>query len=34
LDTGKKHGDGTPVKQIKWPASVIDRIRKHLKAAA
>jgi hypothetical protein len=34
LDTGKKHGDGTPVKQIKWPASVIDRIREHLKAAA
>lgn len=33
FDTGKKHGDGTPVKQIKWPASVIDLIRKHLTAA-
>lgn len=33
LDTGKKHGDGTPVRQIKWPASVVDRIRQHLAAA-
>lgn len=24
LDTGKKHGDGTPVKQIKWHARVVD----------
>lgn len=33
LDTGKKHGDGTPVRQIKWPASVVDRIRQYLAAA-
>jgi len=26
LDTGKKHTDGTPVRQIKWNASVIDVI--------
>lgn len=26
LDTGKKHSDGTPVKQIKWYASILDRI--------
>lgn len=26
LDTGKKHTDGTPIRQIKWNASVIDVI--------
>lgn len=26
LDTGKKHSDGTPVKQIKWYASILDQI--------
>lgn len=34
FDTGKKQGDGTPVKQIKWPATVIDLIRDHLRPAA
>ncbi|MCT8506163.1 Bro-N domain-containing protein [Chromohalobacter moromii] len=24
MDTGKKHGDGTPVQQLKWPESVAD----------
>lgn len=24
LDTGKRHGDGTPVQQVKWKASVVD----------
>ncbi len=24
LDTGKKHGDGTPVQQIKWRSDVVD----------
>lgn len=27
FDTGKKHGDGTPVKQIKWYTSVVDVLR-------
>lgn len=27
LDTGKKHGDGTPVRQLKWLHSVIDLLR-------
>ncbi len=34
FDTGKKRGDGTPVRQVKWPATVIDRIRDHLQPAA
>ena len=24
LDTGKKHSDGTPIRQLKWTASVVD----------
>ncbi|PSJ23591.1 phage antirepressor [Halomonas sp. ND22Bw] len=27
LDTGKRHGDGTPVQQLKWPKSVGDALR-------
>ncbi|WP_251976741.1 BRO-N domain-containing protein [Salinicola avicenniae] len=27
LDTGKKHGDGTPVQQLKWPESVAEVLR-------
>jgi hypothetical protein len=34
LDTGKKHADGTPVKQIKWPASVIGLVQQHMSGAA
>lgn len=26
-DTGKKHSTGTPVRQLKWPSSIIDRLR-------
>ncbi len=26
LDTGKKQGDGTPVKQIKWRSSILDEM--------
>ncbi|MEN8216686.1 MAG: hypothetical protein ABFS56_09995 [Pseudomonadota bacterium] len=31
-DTGKKHSDGTPVRQIKWYASVIEVLKRHLEA--
>ena len=27
LDTGKKHGDGTPVKQIKWYSRIVDFLK-------
>lgn len=27
LDTGKRHGDGTPVKQIKWQSGVVEILR-------
>lgn len=27
LDTGKKHGDGTPVKQIKWYSRIVDLLK-------
>jgi hypothetical protein len=27
LDTGKKHGDGTPVRQLKWSAEIISVLR-------
>ena len=30
LDTGKKHGDGTPVKQVKWYQSVMEDIKQAL----
>lgn len=26
-DTGKRHGDGVPIRQLKWPSSVIDVLR-------
>lgn len=25
-DTGKRHGDGTPVKQLKWPATMVPQL--------
>lgn len=28
LDTGKRHGDGTMIQQIKWSEEVLDRIEK------
>jgi len=27
VDTGKKHGDGTPVKQLKWYSSIINLLK-------
>ena len=30
LDTGKKHGDGTPVKQVKWYQSVMADVKQAL----
>lgn len=27
LDTGKKHGDGTPVRQLKWLTDIVERVR-------
>ncbi|MEN8216750.1 MAG: hypothetical protein ABFS56_10320 [Pseudomonadota bacterium] len=30
LDTGKKHSDGTPVRQIKWYSSVINLLKDYL----
>lgn len=27
MDTGKKHGDGTPVKQIKWYSRIVDLLK-------
>lgn len=33
LDTGKKHGDGTPVRQIKWNSNVIDFLKAKNRAA-
>lgn len=32
LDTSKRHSDGTPVRQIKWYASVIEVLKSHLEA--
>lgn len=31
LDVGKKHSDGTPVRQLKWPMSVLGSIKQLLK---
>ena len=31
LDTGKRHSDGTPIRQLQWNSSVIERIKKCLK---
>lgn len=33
LDTGKKHGTGTPVRQLKWSSSVIDYLEAETNAA-
>lgn len=30
LDTGKKHSNGTPVKQVKWYSNVVSLINEHL----
>lgn len=27
IDTGKKHSDGSPVRQLRWSSSIIDRLR-------
>lgn len=27
LDTGKKHGTGTPIRQLKWPSSILELIQ-------
>jgi len=32
LDTSKRHSDGTPVRQIKWYASVIEVLKAYLEA--
>lgn len=32
LDTNKKHGDGTPVRQLKWRASIVDFLRQQYPA--
>jgi len=29
LDVGKKHSDGTPIKQIKWRFDIVDELRNH-----
>lgn len=31
LDVGKKHSDGTPVRQLKWPMSVLGFVKELLK---
>lgn len=30
LDVGKKHSDGTPIRQLKWPFSLVDELRQAL----
>jgi len=32
LDVGKRRSDGTPVRQLKWYESVIDKIKEHLES--
>lgn len=27
MDTGKRHGDGAPVRQLKWPSDIINSLR-------
>ena len=27
LDVGKKHSDGTPIRQLKWPYSIVDELK-------
>ncbi len=27
IDTGKRHGDGAPVRQLKWPSDVVNALR-------
>ncbi|GHE69926.1 hypothetical protein GCM10019059_32090 [Camelimonas fluminis] len=29
-DTGKRHGDGTPIRQLKWASSAVDRLREEV----
>lgn len=31
LDTGKKHSNGTPVKQVKWYSGIVDLLEQHHK---
>lgn len=30
LDVGKKHSDGTPIRQLKWPFSLVDELKQAL----
>lgn len=30
LDVGKRHSDGTPIRQSKWDASILEALRKYL----
>jgi len=34
LDTGKKHNDGTPIRQIKWYDSVVEVLKGYLQRTA
>lgn len=34
FDTGKAHGDGTPIQQVKWSERVLDRVRQSLSQAS
>lgn len=34
LDTGKRHSNGTPVKQIKWFSTVLDAVKPQVREAA
>ena len=27
LDTGKKYGNGTPVRQLKWESAIVDELK-------
>lgn len=33
-DTGKRHGDGSPVRQLKWASGVVDKLREAIAAEA
>lgn len=30
LDTGKKHSNGTPVRQLKWPSSIVETLKEEV----
>lgn len=30
LDVGKRHSDGTPIRQLKWDSSILEALRKYL----